>query len=189
MRPSLPIAALVTTLSTLFLAACATAPEPKIKAPEQSGVLKVHPGLLGQAVPPELQAQTAPAEAGSAPGGTPTEPALLPAEGSVFFDRDSASLKNEASTLLSLHARYLLQHPAARLRIEGHADERGSPEHNRKLGLKRAEAVKQALLGQGVPEKRIRATSLGNTQPRRKGHDESSWAENRRADLQYENGI
>lgn len=188
MRPSFPAAALL----SMLLAACASAPEAPSKAIAQSGALKVHPGLLGQSVPPELQPEAAPAQAVATPDSAAPVSELkmdqsgLRTQRSVYFDLDSADLKAEFTAMLQAHARYLAEHPAARVRVEGNADERGPAGHNRRLGQKRAERVKQALVGHGARDKQVAAITLGATKPRLKGHDEESWAENRRADIVYE---
>jgi len=198
MRASLP----ATLLLTALLAACASTNDKQVnKNISQSGPLKVHPGLLGQPVPAELQneAQSLPAVAPVA-----TEPAAAQAtktnqgtaikmdevglrtQRSVYFDYNSSELKADFDPALRAHARYLAQNPKARVRIEGHADERGSAEFNNRLGLKRAETLRNTLVGHGAPEKQVRIRTLGESQPKLKGHDEESWAENRRADVVYE---
>ena len=73
-----------------------------------------------------------------------------------------------------------------RVKIEGNADDRGAPDFNARLGLKRAENVRQVLIGHGATEKQITLKTLGESQPKLKGRDEESWAENRRADVVYE---
>ena len=105
---------------------------------------------------------------------------------SVYFDFNSTDIKTDYEPGLRAHARYLASHPKARVRIEGNADERGSVEYNRRLGLKRAESVRAALVGAGAKEKQALVRSLGETHPRLTGRDEESWAENRRADVIYE---
>lgn len=190
MRFSLPVSPLLAALLSAVLAACASAPEAPARNVPQSGTLKVHPGLLGQPVPPELQ----PPQEAPAAGDKPAEPgkqlklddAGLRTQRSVYFDLDSAELKAEFTAMLQAHARYLAQRPNARVRLEGNADERGSADHNKKLGLKRAEAVRNSLLGHGLGDQQVRIVSLGETKPKLKGHDEESWSENRRTDIVYE---
>lgn len=186
MRPTLPLAILLASL----LSACATTQEgPPNKHISQSGSLKVHPGLLGQPVPPELQEQPLLA-AGSAQDrnseGMHMDQTGLRTQRSVYFDLNSTDIKADYDPALRAHARYLAEHPAARVRVEGNADERGSVEHNRRLGLKRAETVRNALLGQGASGKQVSVKTLGESHPKLSGHDEASWAENRRADVVYE---
>jgi peptidoglycan-associated lipoprotein len=186
MRASLPVTLLLTTL----LAACATKGEiPPSKNISQTGPLKVHPGLLGQPVPPELQAEVRPATpAATATAEAPIkmDPVGLRTQRSIYFDYNSADIKADYDPALRAHARYLAEHPAARVRIEGNADERGSAEYNRRLGLKRAESVRSTLVGHGAPEKQISIKTLGEAHPKLKGHDEESWSENRRSDVVYE---
>lgn len=69
--------------------------------------------------------------------------------------------------------------------IQGNTDERGSREYNIALGQRRADSVKQMMLLLGVQESQIETVSFGEEKPRREGHDESAWAENRRSDIVY----
>lgn len=190
MRPTLP----ATLLLSVLLAACATNREASpIKHIDQRGALKVHPGLIGQPVPAELAtpAPNAPA-AGEAPPATADKAIRMDQDGlrtqrSVYFDYNSADLKADYDPALRAHARYLAANPQARVRIEGHADERGSAGFNLRLGERRAATVRQTLIGHGAPERQVRITSLGESRPKLKGRDEESWAENRRADVVYDN--
>ena len=75
---------------------------------------------------------------------------------------------------------------ARKVVIQGNADERGSREYNLALGQKRSEAVRKAMASLGVGETQMEAVSFGEEKPRGAGHDEASWAENRRADLVYQ---
>lgn len=189
MRPTLP----ATILLSVMLAACASnkaVPQPTSIA--QSGPLKVHPGLLGQPVPAELQQEALASAAPAAAPAPESEPAIkidatgLRTQRSVYFDLNSADIKADFDPALSAHGRYLTEHPEARIRIEGNADERGTAGYNNRLGLKRAENVRQALIAHGASTKQLSIKSLGKTKPKKTGHDEESWAENRRADVVYE---
>ena len=106
---------------------------------------------------------------------------------SLYFDYDASLLKPEFTTLIERHGKYLVANPALPIKIEGNTDERGSAEYNLALGQKRAEAVRRALEVYGVKPTQITVTSWGREKPRATGHDESAWAQNRRADLQYPN--
>lgn len=192
-----------TLLLSIFLVACASNRDiPPSKHIAQTGALKVHPGLLGQPVPVELQ-EPLPLTGGSvalAPGVGKTAPASvalkdkpgkatpsgLPTQRSFYFDYNSADIRVEFSPTLQAHAQYLVANPKSIVRIEGHADERGTPEYNALLSMKRAEGVRQVLIGYGVPEKQIVVKPLGKAHPKVDGHDEASWAENRRADIIYD---
>lgn len=187
MRASLPVTLLLSTL----LAACASTQDiPPSKHISQDGSLKVHPGLLGQPVPAELQPEPRPAAATPAAERADApirmDEAGLRTQRSVYFDYKSAELKTDYDPALRAHARYLASNPGARVRIEGNADERGSTDFNRQLGLKRAETVRSTLIGHGAPEQQVIIKSHGETRPKLNGHDEESWAENRRADVVYE---
>ncbi len=104
---------------------------------------------------------------------------------SVYFDFDDFSVKNEYQGLIERHGKYLMSMPKLAIRIEGNADERGSAEYNLALGQKRAEAVRKALEIYGVKDSQLEAVSWGSEHPKAQGHDETSWAQNRRADLSY----
>jgi len=108
------------------------------------------------------------------------------AKRSVYFDFDSYAVKDQYQPLLQAHAQYLKSHPERHVLIQGNTDERGSSEYNLALGQKRAEAVRRAMSLMGVPDSQIEAVSLGKEKPVAMGHDESSWAQNRRADLVYQ---
>ena len=86
---------------------------------------------------------------------------------------------------MQAHSRYLADKRDARIRIEGNCDERGSREYNLALGQRRAEAVKKVMTVLGVGDARIETVSYGEEKPVGMGHDEASWAQNRRADIKY----
>src|SRR5690606_32293986 len=104
---------------------------------------------------------------------------------SVYFDFDSNAVKDEYQSLIQAHSRYMNERRDSRIRIEGNADERGSREYNLALGQRRAEAVKKVMTVLGVPDSRIETISFGEEKPVATGHDEQSWAQNRRADIKY----
>jgi len=104
---------------------------------------------------------------------------------SVYFDFDSFTVKDEFRPTIEAHARYLQQNRGARMTIQGNTDERGSREYNIALGQKRAEAVKRMMTVLGAQEQQIETVSFGKEKPKSQGHDESSWAENRRDDILY----
>ena len=83
------------------------------------------------------------------------------------------------------HGNYLAQNSSVMVTIEGHCDERGSREYNIGLGERRANAVRQILLAQGVMPDQITTISYGEEQPVALGSDEVSWAQNRRAVFVY----
>ena len=182
MRPSL----LATALLTSLLAACATTQDASpSKHVSQSGALKVHPGLLGLPVPPELQDNRI-ARTEAVKKELVMDQDGLRTQRSVYFELNSAALKADFNPALQAHARYLAAHPKAKVRIEGNADERGTTGYNQVLGQKRADNVRQAIIGYGAGSNQVSIKSLGELKPKLKGHDEESWAENRRSDIVYE---
>jgi peptidoglycan-associated lipoprotein len=102
---------------------------------------------------------------------------------SVYYEFDKFDVKPEYHALVESHAKWLRANPRARLTIEGNADERGSREYNLALGQRRAESVTRMMLVFGVRPEQIEAVSFGKERPRAAGHDEATWAENRRADF------
>jgi len=99
----------------------------------------------------------------------------------VYFDYDSASIRNDAKATLDTDAAWLKRFRTAQVLIEGHCDERGTEEYNLALGEKRAKAVQDYLLSSGIPADRMKIISYGKSQPLNPGHDESAWQMNRRA--------
>lgn len=187
---------LALALSTLFLTACSSISSiygPKEEPIPQSKAVppvsfKVHPGLLGEPVPPELQRTTTPVANETVAGeqAFQADSEGLYVQRSVYFGFDNAEIEADYIPIIRNHARNLASNPGAKVRVEGHADERGNARYNEVLGLRRAEAVKKVLLTNGAHEKQVKAISYGDTRPKLKGRDEASWAENRRADIVYE---
>jgi peptidoglycan-associated lipoprotein len=99
----------------------------------------------------------------------------------VFFDLDSYALRDDAKVALDLAAKLLRDKADVNITIEGHCDERGTVEYNQALGEKRANAARDYLVNAGVPAARIQSLSYGKERPFAEGHDESAWAQNRRA--------
>ena len=99
----------------------------------------------------------------------------------AFFDFDAADLRADAKTSLENNARYMEQNGTSRAIIEGHCDERGSVEYNLALGERRAKVARDFLVSYGIATGRLTTISYGKERPFDSGHDESSWAKNRRA--------
>jgi len=107
------------------------------------------------------------------------------AKRSIYFDYDSFIVKDEFRPVLMAHANFLKRNPGRHVILQGNTDERGGSEYNLALGQKRAEAVRKAMALLGVPENQMEAVSFGKEKPMASGHDEASWAQNRRVDLAY----
>lgn len=105
----------------------------------------------------------------------------------IYFDLDSAEIRSDSIDIVNTHARSLAGRPTAKVRLEGHADERGSREYNIGLGERRAQAVRRALMLQGAGDQQIATVSYGEERPAINGSDESSWSKNRRVEIVYGN--
>jgi len=122
--------------------------------------------------------------------GSPTfhplqDPNNILSERTVYFDYDSYTVKGEYRPLVLAHAKYLRDNESARVLLQGHTDERGSREYNLALGQRRADNVKNIMLLSGARDAQVESVSLGEEKPQTTGHDESSWAQNRRANIVY----
>ena len=99
----------------------------------------------------------------------------------VYFGTDEYSLDQATQVTLAAQARWLIANPSVRASIEGHCDERGTREYNQALGERRANAVRDFMVAQGVPTSRLVVTSWGKERPVAQGSNEEAWAQNRRA--------
>jgi peptidoglycan-associated lipoprotein len=107
----------------------------------------------------------------------------------VFFDYDISSLRADARATLDAKVQVLRADPAITLRIGGHADERGSTEYNLALGARRAQSIMDYLAGFGIAASRMQTLSYGEERPLEGGHEERSWARNRRGDFVITGGL
>jgi len=102
----------------------------------------------------------------------------------VYFDFDKSDLRQDARDTLSKNAEALLKKVAdAKIKIEGHCDERGSDEYNLALGDRRAKSVAKYLTTLGIAADRISTISYGKEKPAVQGSDEAAWSKNRRAEF------
>ncbi len=106
----------------------------------------------------------------------------------VFFDLDESALTDQAQAVLRRKVDVLRASPQVQIRIEGHADERGSTEYNLALGNRRAQAVREFLTGFGLPQSRFTIVSYGEEQPLVNQSNESAWSQNRRAEFEITAG-
>ena len=105
----------------------------------------------------------------------------------IYFDFDQAELRAEYADVLQVHASNLAADPRTSIRLEGHADERGSREYNIGLGERRSQAVRRLLLIQGASPDQISTVSFGEERPAAFGSDEESYQLNRRVEITYLN--
>ena len=104
----------------------------------------------------------------------------------IYFDYDSAKITDDSLALLEAHGNFIAANGNVSVRLEGHADERGSREYNIGLGDRRAQSVRRILLFQGASSDQIETISYGEEQPAELGHDEAAWSKNRRVELVYQ---
>lgn len=161
-------------VSALALAACSSTPDVDSEttgsqtSQERRGVAV---GGADRVLSPEEQRQQRFAE--------------LRQEMTIYFDFDDSGIRSEFAELLSAHADYLVRNPSVSVVIEGHTDERGTPEYNIALGERRANAVSGYLRNLGVQSSQITTVSYGEEKPVARGSNERAWAQNRRAVLVY----
>jgi peptidoglycan-associated lipoprotein len=181
----------VAAIAAVFLAGCAsqeTQPEAPIDdkgAATASAGGATTSGLGGTGVGGTTPSGGAVGTGTGGSGSPLRDPANILSKRSVYFDYDSFVVKDEFRPLVEAHARYLVANRGTRMIIQGNTDERGSREYNIALGQKRADAVKRTMTLLGAQEAQIESVSFGKEKPKNAGHDESAWAENRRADIVY----
>jgi peptidoglycan-associated lipoprotein len=109
----------------------------------------------------------------------------IPSMRIIYFDYDKSKIRPESQAILEKHAAYITRHPDVYVRLEGHADERGSREYNLALGERRVEAAKEMLLILGAFENQLVTISYGEERPIALEHNEEAWQLNRRVELVY----
>jgi peptidoglycan-associated lipoprotein len=159
-----------------------------------SGKKNVRPGASGaDAVGSTNGAQTSGTEASVGSVGTNNgagasgPPGELGSQRIVYFEFDSSDIRPEFVDVIAAHGRYLAGNASIRVRLEGHSDERGTREYNIGLGERRAQAVKRALMLQGVQESQVATVSYGEERPAVSGSDEAAYSKNRRVEIVYIN--
>ncbi|HEX4636799.1 MAG TPA: peptidoglycan-associated lipoprotein Pal [Rhizomicrobium sp.] len=130
------------------------------------------------APPPAAEPAPAPVTSRIIPGSA--EDFRVNVGDTVHFAYDQYTVEDNDKQILSRQAAWLAKYPAVRLTVEGHCDERGTREYNLALGARRANAVKEFLVGQGVSTARVETVSYGKERPICTQSDEACWAQNRR---------
>jgi len=103
----------------------------------------------------------------------------------IWFAYDQATVESDYREVIAIHARYLSENPSAKMVLEGHADERGTPEYNLALGEKRGESVANLMRAQGASAGQISVVSFGEEKPVALCNDNSCWSQNRRVRIVY----
>ena len=156
-----------------LLAACASHPPAEAPAP-----------VAEKSAP---TAKAAPASATSAQVAVDplNDPASILAGRSVYYPFDVSAVQEADKPLVQAHGKYLAEHAARKVRLEGNCDERGSNEYNMALGQRRADGVKKMLELSGAQASQLESVSYGEEKPRASAHNEAAWSQNRRTDLNY----
>ncbi len=131
------------------------------------------------------QASTQAATAGNTAADPLNDPASILAKRSVYYPFDVAVVQEADKPVVQAHGQYLAGHVDRKVKLEGNCDERGSNEYNLGLGQRRADGVKKMLELSGAKSAQLNSVSYGEEKSVASGHDEASWAQNRRTDINY----
>ena len=119
------------------------------------------------------------------PNETPQDRELREGNLIVYFEFDRSEIRPEFNAMLAAHGEYLANVDTATVRLEGHADERGSREYNIGLGERRAQSVRRVLMLQGADGTQLTTVIYGVERPAQTGSDDEAWRLNRRVELVY----
>ena len=159
-------------------AACASE-KPKEAPPAPTPVVRAAPPVIETPKPvvvaPPVKAEVDPLD----------DPTSILAKRSVYEPFDVSAVQDADKPVVQAHAKYLSEHVTRSVRIEGNCDERGSTEYNLSLGQRRADGVKKMLEAGGARAEQTSSSSYGEEKPKATGHNEASWSQNRRSDLNY----
>lgn len=181
---------LVVLLPVVWLAACSSTPNKGMNEADvavedlsaESSAMNGNAGAEGSEYGSETQVVVGEGEYQASELNDPSSPL---SNRVVYFDYDSASVRQQDQAILQAHAAYLAKNPNVTVRIEGHTDERGSREYNLALGERRALSIRQILMLQGAQLDQFQVTSFGEERPAVDGNDDAAWAQNRRVELVY----
>ena len=176
------LAAIITVACFAALAGCST--QPSAPVDDQSTATAAAASKSGTTTSGATTSGVSGTSTGA--GGNPLkDPNNVLSKRSVYFEYDSFVVEDKYKAMIESHSKYLAGNKAAKVTLQGNTDERGSREYNIALGQKRAEAVKRVMVLMGAQDVVIETVSYGKEKPRREGHDEAAWAENRRVDIVY----
>ena len=162
---------LISGLMVLFIAACASKPKDASDASGSGATTSDDDSVEG----------TITETTGSGIVAGSQEDLIVNVGDRVFFGYDSSDLDSDALELLQDQVAWLKQNSNVSITIEGHCDERGTREYNLALGEKRAQAVKNYLVGLGINPDRVSTISYGKERPAVVGSNDGAWAQNRRS--------
>lgn len=181
-RKATQLSLAVLVMAALLAGACGKKKPPIARPmpPPGSGTTTAPPGApepIGEPVPVPPEPVAEDAISGKSLDDLNRDSPLMP----VFFELDSSDISGVGQQALQTNAGVLKKYPSWQITIEGHCDERGTPEYNLGLGERRAVAARDYLVSLGVPADRVRTVSYGKEFPFDPGHDEGAWSKNRRA--------
>ena len=162
---------LITSILVLFIAACATKPQDEADSSGSGS------SSSGDSVSEGTITETT----GSGIVAGSQEDLIVNVGDRVFFGYDSSDLDSDALELLQDQVAWLKENTGVSITVEGHCDERGTREYNLALGEKRAQAVKNYLIGLGINPDRVSTISYGKERPAVVGSNDGAWAQNRRS--------
>jgi len=173
------------TLTGLIFSGCTQPPK---KPPLQPAPLaRTAPPIFGEMSTRQAAFPQVPTDAMTslADGDTQSGGQGAPSERIIYFDYDKSDIKSRARQILEQHANYLTQNPETSVRLEGHADERGSREYNLALGERRAQSAQEILNSLGIFDTQLSIISYGEERPMAPGHYPKAWGLNRRVEIVY----
>ena len=171
---------IIAAFAIMVLAGCAKDTQSPAPVEDKGGAVTAAPGATTSGAPGTGVTGTA---GTIAPHKDPSN--ILSKQRSVYFDFDEYAIKDQYRPMIEAHAKYLQANRSLKITLQGNTDERGTREYNIALGQRRADAVKKLMVLLGATEVQIETVSFGKEKPRRDGHDETAWAENRRVDIVY----
>ncbi|MXP44960.1 peptidoglycan-associated lipoprotein Pal [Altererythrobacter sediminis] len=155
---------MIVAAATLALAGCSKKPPANLPPP-----------------PTSQDSQTETSQYNNRPDSQAAFLAEMGGRETIYFDTDRFNIDNADAAALAAQVQWLMKYPQKRIKIEGHADERGTRDYNLALGERRANATKNYLVGLGIDASRISTMSFGKERPAAIGSDQSAWSLNRRA--------
>ncbi len=170
-----------------FLAACGSEPQPQTDpvptGPTAEELERMRQDSIRMAQEAEEARLRAEREAAERDRQRRAEAARQTLRETVYFDYDEAAIRSDTESRLRAKLDILRANPGVQLRMEGHADERGTSEYNLALGNERSDAVIQFFTGFGLDASRFSSVSLGEERPAAQGSNETAWAQNRRVEF------
>lgn len=177
---------LMLSAAAFFAVACGGSPPPEEPAPEPTPVAEPAPApepVDDSAERERMERERMAREAAERSRAVAADLAAM-----INFDYDQATIRQSDQATLDRKAAILQANTDVRLRISGHADERGSDEYNLALGNRRAAAAKRYLENKGIDGSRIEVISYGEERPLNPGSDETAYAQNRRGEFEVTAG-